>query len=334
VKPWSIFAFDTALDPVRLASDCASWGIARAVLHPGFLEDGRFAAALRVHGRELWLNLPVFHAPEHLQAHPEQYALTWRGERAVCGWLHMGCPSSDELVEARRSLLTAALDRAGPSVLSLDFLRFHVHWEDVPLDGDPAAVVDGCYCPRCLAGFARFAGERAARGPDGSIAVEQWPAWARWKTARIGAVAGELASAIRSRAPGVPLLVKTIPWGPEQLADGLRRVVGQDVEMLARATDGALPMALTHFLGRDPAWRRALLDDVERRTGKPVAAYLQVDTTAGEPVPLPLLERDLEALAVEERAPVVFCYELLARDAARAALVRRHASRAVRGPAA
>lgn len=330
---WSIFAFDTGVDPGRLALDCAAWGMRRAVLHPGYLRDDRFADALRAHGRELWLNLPVFHAPEHLQAHPDHYAVTSGGERAIHGWLHMACPSADDFLEARRHLFSALLDRVRPSVLSLDFLRFHVFWEEVPLDGDPAAVLDGCYCPRCLASFSRFAGERPARGADGRIVPAQWTAWARWKTDRITAVAAELVALIRRSAPGVPLFVKTVPWGAGVLGDAARRVAGQDLEALAGLSDGAIPMALLHVLGRDPGWKRGLLDEAERRTGKPVPSYVQVEPITGGSIPLADLQAEIEAVLSERRAPVVFHYEQLVKDPARAALVRALARRADPGSA-
>lgn len=321
---WSIFVFDTGLDPARLASDCAEWGLERVVLHPGHLEDDRFLDALRAHGRELWLNLPVFYAPEHLRAHPDQYALTAEGGPGIHGWLHMGCPSSSAFLAARRALFSALLERVRPSVLSFDFLRFFVYWEAVPLDGDPAAVLDGCYCPRCLESFERFAGERPLRGADGRIVRAQWPAWASWKTARITAVAADLASLVRTRAPGVPLFAKTVPWAPGQLADGLRRVAGQDVEALARLTDGAIPMAFAHLLGQGPAWKRRLLDDVEQRTGKAVPSYVQAESLAGGSIPLDVLEAELEAVRAQGRAPIVFHYEQLVADPARAAVIQRY----------
>jgi hypothetical protein len=89
-------------------------------------------------------------------------------------------------------------------------------------------------------------------------------------------------------------------------------------------------MAFTHLLGRDPAWKRALLDEVTRRTGKEVLAYVQVDAIGAGVLPPARLEAELEVVLADGRDVVVFTYEQLAADPARAALLARYvrASRA------
>lgn len=321
---WSVFAFDDQLNPTRLAADCAGWGLDSVILAPPHAKQPRFPAELRAHGLGLWLNLPVFYAPAFLQQHPEHYAVTWRGERAIQDWLHMGCPTDEAFLDARAQEFTALLRQVEPVTLSLDFIRWYVRWETIPRDADPASVVDGCYCPRCLDAFARSAGEPARRDADGRLVPEQWPAWADWRTGRISEVAARFAALARAGAPGVPLHVKTVPWGPDELDDGLRRIAGQDLEALARLADHVVPMAFTHLLGRDPAWKRDLLADVRRRTGKETLSYVQIQAIEGGTIPPAQLEAELDTARAEGLDVVVFSYEQLAADPARAQTLQRH----------
>lgn len=325
-KPWSIFAFREDLDPGRLASDCAAWGLDQVILAPAQLADGRLAAALRTHGLGLWANLPVFHAPAFLQDHPEHYARTAAGAPAIHGWLHMACPSSEAFLEARLALFAETLRRCEPATVSLDFIRFFVYWEGVALDGDPRAIDDGCFCARCLGAARRFAGERLVRDEAGRIAPPSWPAWEAWKQATITASAARVAAVAREGAPHAPLFVKTVPWGADELGRALGRVAGQDLLALARLCDGVIPMAFAHLLRRDAAWKEAHLRAVERATGREVPSYVQMDAIGEGSIPAAEMEAELAAAVRDGRAPIVYHYEPLASDPARAALLQRWAS--------
>lgn len=328
---WNLFSFDPGLDPERLAADCAAWGFDRVILPPEHFANPGLLPALRRRGVKVWLNLPVLYAPADLPAHPEHYAVTWRGERAIHGWLHMACPTDEAFLEARAAAFAAILPQVEPVEASLDFLRCFVFWEQVARDADPAAVIDGCYCPRCLAAFGRFAGEPARRDAAGRILPEQWRAWAGWKVARITALAARFAALVRTAVPGVPLHAKTIPWSPGELGDGLRRIAGQDLEALAPLFDRLIPMTFTHLLDRDPAWKAAHLAEVVRRTGKEVFSYVEVESIRGGTIPLAQVSAEIEVALAERRDVVVFHHGLLAADPGRrdlvASAIRAHRER-------
>jgi len=321
MPPWILFTYSLDLDPARLAEDCARWGLEHVLLAPDQLTDPRLAEALRARGIGLVLNLPVLYAPLELRAHPEHLSRTWRDRPAVHSWLHMACPGDERFLAARARRFEPLLRDLAPAAVSLDFLRFYVHWEEVPLDGDPAAVEDGCYCRDCLAAFAREAGEVAHRGPDGALPPEQWPAWAAWKSRRITELCRRFAGQVRAALPDTPLYVKTIPWGQGDLADGLRRVAGQDLEALAPLVDAFAPMTFTHVLGLGLEWKARCLQEVARRTGKPVLSYIQTASLDGRTLPLADLEAELADARRRGHPAVVFGWEALTGDPARQALV-------------
>jgi hypothetical protein len=292
------------------------------------------ADALTAHGLRLWLNVPVFHQPAYLAAHPDRYAVTSAGRPAVTGWLHMACPSREETVEHVARRLAALLAELHPTVVSLDFIRHFVYWEGVDLDAAPDLIEDGCYCPTCLTRFQHDTGERLPGGTGDPVAAaahlrhELRQEWGDWKCARITAVADRLVTLARARAGGALLAIKTVPWREADLDGAIRASAGQDVPALCRAVDLATPMAFTHVLRRTPAWKRDLLADVERTTGRPVLSYVQTDTLpGGPPLPVTQLAAELDAaLAGTNSGIVVFGYEQLAADPQRAAVLRRRLS--------
>ncbi len=172
----ALFAFDPGIDPGKFAASCSDWGIRQAILAPSFFRDDRFALALnRV---DLWFNLPVFYNPEYLAQHPEHYAITTRGRKAIHDWCHFVCPSRREYLDTLVRDLRALLPRLQPTIVSLDFIRHYVFWEEVDLHSDPAAIEHGCYCPLCLDGFERFCGQRIDRNqPAAFIRSNLHAAW-------------------------------------------------------------------------------------------------------------------------------------------------------------
>jgi hypothetical protein len=309
-----LFAFDASRDVRAVVADARDWGIDELILHPGYFGDGRTEEALAAAGLGLWLNLPVFYNPEHLAARPEDYAIASTGERAIHDWSHFVCPTAPGYVEALEETFAALAARLKPARISLDFIRTFVFWETVALDGDPATIVDGCYCPRCLAAFK--ADTSLALPVGGGVAALRGPlraAWGAWKTARITAVAGRLIAAVRAASPDSRILIKTIPWRETDLDGAIRVVAGQDVAALGRLADVSVPMAFAPMLKRDLAWKEALMADVRARTGKPTAPYVQAAALFDDPpiAPETVAEEVRRAKTGGSECMAVFCHDLL-----------------------
>ena len=110
----AMIALDSAIEPAAFVRSCRNWGIEMPILDPSFFQDMRMAGAIEAEGLTPWLNLPVFHRPQYLQSHPECYAITSQGRKAVTDWLHFACPSlGSEVVDLDRDAVGLAADKPG-----------------------------------------------------------------------------------------------------------------------------------------------------------------------------------------------------------------------------
>jgi hypothetical protein len=326
-KVRGLFAFDPDIDADKFAADCQAWGIRQPILHPGFFRDAKMARALANANLGLWLNLPVFYNPEHLSQHPEDYAVTNLGRRAVQDWCHFVCPSRERYLDDFVSGLRRTLSRLHPEIVSLDFIRHFVFWERVDLNGDPRSIEDGCYCPSCLAAFAEFSGEKVNHAnPAAYIRAHLRRTWGDWKCSQIATIAARLFGEIRSVTKNARYAIKTLPWRESDLDGAIRSSAGQDVPALARHVDMVTPMAFTQILGQTPAWKQGLLRHVRDVAGKPVLSYLQTDKVIRpEEITIAQFEAELEESLGEEWAGLlVFDYEQLAANSTKASTLRKH----------
>lgn len=321
----TMVAFDLTINPGTFARSCRDWGINLPILGPAFFADDAMGEALVAEGLGVWLNLPVFYDEEYLAAHPDRYAITSRGRRAVADWLHFACPSREETIEHVVAVLHRALAHVRPDVVSLDFIRYFVFWERVDLDGPGDAIEDGCYCPACLAAFERHSGQRVSRDdPAADIRRHLLTEWGDWKTRRIAEVAERLFDEIRRAAPGAMLGIKIVPWLESDLGGAIRHCVGQDFARLARNVDIVAPMAFTHILRRTPEWKARLLARVQQVTGKPVLSYVQAGAVY-RPEPITAAEFSDELVTAVEgdhAGLAIFHYEQLVADPEKARILR------------
>lgn len=315
----SLFAFDPGIDANTLIAHCKDWGIDELILHPGFFADTRMEAALRNAGMSLWLNLPVFYNPAYLEAHPEHYAITSKGRRAIHDWCHFVCPTAPGYLEQLSEEYHALVRRLQPARISLDFIRHFVFWELVALDGRREDIEDGCYCPRCLAAFSQATGVKVPN-QDAAVFIQKHAlaAWGRWKVDGITAAATRLVSTLRQASPASEWLIKLIPWREDQLDGAILNAAGQDIRALASLVDAVVPMAFSHILRRDLAWKEALLKHVSATTGKPTACYVQTNQLfRNEEIPPAQVEAELRAALSHAHAAVpIFWYEQLAQSPA------------------
>jgi hypothetical protein len=274
----SLMVFDSEIDVNAFARSCREWGIDTPCLHPDLLDDGRMARALDRQGLRSWLNIPVFCDPKYLESHPDSYAVTNLGRPAARDWLHFVCPSRDDYLDGAIEALRRHLAQLSPAVVSLDFLRHFVFWEEVALDGPSAGIEDGCYCALCLSRFEKACGAIIDRkDPAAHIHRHLMQPWAAWKCRRILEVAERIFGEIRALAPDVALAVQTVPWRETDLDGAIRSRAGQDVPGLARHVDWVAPMAFTQMLGQTASWKEQLLAHVRASTGKLVCFYVQAE---------------------------------------------------------
>jgi hypothetical protein len=323
----ALFAFDASIDAEKFAASCSEWGIRQAILPPSFFREDKMVRALEKNGIGLWLNLPVFYNQEYLERHPEDYAVTSKGNRAIHDWCHFVCPSREAYLENFVRDLRVLLARLEPEIVSLDFIRHFVFWEGVDLKSNPDAIEDGCYCDACLDAFEKFSGEKVQRNqPAKQIRSSMKRAWGDWKCNRIAGTADMLFEEIRSGAKHARRSIKTVPWSESDLDGAIRSSAGQDVPRLARNVDMVAPMAFTQALGQTPAWKRQLLEHVREISGKPVLSYLQTDKLIRpEEITIAQFEAELkESLGKEWAGMVVFEFGQLTANPAKAGILTKY----------
>lgn len=171
------------------------------------------------------------------------------------------CPSDPAWRAERMATLDELVRRAAPRGLAgiwLDYLHFHCDFEL------PEPTLDQtCFDDRCLAAFRQEtdtfvpAGRRADQARW--ILTHAHDAWVSWKCATIAAFARDARAAIETaaRAVGVPtplIGIYSCPWTDDEYASGLRRICGEDLDLLATIVDVWSPMVYHRKCGRPPAW--------------------------------------------------------------------------------
>ena len=322
----SIMAFDVSLDPQTFARDCRNWGFDAAVLHPGFFSGGSYKKALKNNNIKTWLNIPVFHNREYLDNHPGAWSITSAGKRAEKQWLAMVCPSHDEYIDYLEDYTEKQLAAAEPDIVSLDFVRFFVFWEMVDTGGSPDNIEEGCYCPVCLSSFEKYTGEKIRVKQGSRIPPEFRSLWGDWKCGIIIERVKRLADIIRSRLPGVPLHIKTVPWKENELDSAVRNICGQNLPVLDQLSDGLIPMAFTGILGKTLDWKRDQLMTLRSYSGKPSFCYIQTARAYDEEEITPSrFEAEVaDAVSTGYENIIVFHYEQLEKDEIKSDIIRKY----------
>ena len=306
--------YEPVADRGALFGEWKRLGIDTAFVSAALARTGAFIPEARQAGIRTLVITPVFFDPEHLAAHPDDWALTGRGARAKQDWVEFVCPSREEYREKRRREALRLLEDHRPDGLSLDFVRHFVFWEMVRPEARVDPLDTTCFCPRCLARFQREAGVRipddAAASPG---AAARWlfanhaPAWTRWRAGLVTSWVRDLVGEARRVKPDVLVGVHLVPWGRGDYDDGLLRVAGQDVEALAPLLDYVSPMCYAHMLYREPNWVSRVVGELAGRAGIPVLPSIEVkDSYRPEPLDEAFFGAALRAALAPPSRGVVF----------------------------
>lgn len=239
-------ARETLLD--RLASA----GVEAVVVKLSSIDAGLREACLR-HGLDLVASFPWYLRGEG-ERDPAPVDSDG-GSVAQVEWYNGLVPGEPQRDADRLEQLAAELERALPTAVVLDFLRWPGHWELELRTTHAAASVS--FDPHTLARFERFLAERhpaAAPLPTTPhaaarrIAEEHAEHWDDFRAETITRVADAAAGIVH--AAGLPCGAFLVPLEPA----ALRRRYGQDVAALARSLDGFVVMSYDAIVQEAPAW--------------------------------------------------------------------------------
>ncbi|MBU0934578.1 MAG: hypothetical protein KKI09_02590 [Spirochaetes bacterium] len=195
-----------------------------------------------------------------LEANPELYAITDKGERAIEDWAHFVCPTRPEYRRARYDHFRRLVETQQPDGISLDFIRHFVFWEKLRADSPAERILESCFCDSCLQQFQADSGLHIPARLSGTAERAAWlrqeahREFIEWKCRLISDWAADLASELKSIKPDLLVNIHTVPWLPGEYDDGLRRVAGQDLAAFAGFADYLSPMTYAGMLQRDPPW--------------------------------------------------------------------------------
>ncbi|NLT55805.1 MAG: hypothetical protein GXX79_14850 [Actinomycetales bacterium] len=152
----ALYCFDLGTPVDRIERVVGEAGLDAVILGSDLADHDRLRDGLAGSSVDVVINVPVFFDPVFLPDNAACYAVTSRGRRAVEGWLHFACPSSESYWRYRTDRVRRQLERLAPIdpvMITFDFARTFVFWETVRPGTDPAAVVHGCYCATCRQRF-------------------------------------------------------------------------------------------------------------------------------------------------------------------------------------
>lgn len=269
----------------KLFEEWHSLGVNTAFVGAALGADPEFKALAKKNGITRFLIFPVFFDDAELEKDPGLYAVKSDGERAEDDWVKFVCPTREDyrcrkIEEAKR--LVREVD---PDVLSLDFMRFFVFWEQVYPDRTPESLPNTCFDTSCLEAFQKEMNVHLPEDLAGAetAAKAKWvlanhaPEWTEWKCRTIAGMVRLLAAAAREVKPSIKINIHTVPWRKGDFGGGIEAVPGQDVVRLAPLVDFISPMCYHHMVRRTPAWVHSVAQDIYDRTHGRVLPSIQVD---------------------------------------------------------
>jgi len=304
-------------------------GIDTAFIGPKLRHESAFLAEMRASNIDIYVIFPVFYDKLRLADHPNEYAITSGGERAIQEWVQFACPTSAEFRSHKTNELVDVIESIRPKGVTLDFTRFFVFWEKVS-PRNRENLVQTCFCQRCIP---RFLAGFDFQLPDGTDSVSeqaQWilthrfAEWTVWKCAIIAETVKSLASVARNTEPAIEVGLHTVPWRLDDYNNAVQSVAGQDLSRLASYVDFLTPMCYAHMLGESAEWVHSVVEEQARIGRKPVYPSIQVARSYLEqPLTTAQLEQTLRAALQPPSHGVVFwSWEMLAKSGIKQALVR------------
>lgn len=323
--------YETKRPAQELVREWQGLGINTVFASVGLNRDPAFRAGTRKAGIARFVILPIFFDPEALQADPELYAVTHRGEKAKEEWVEFACPSREVFRRQKIQRIKDVLRETDPDGLSLDFIRHFVFWEKVYPDRDPATLPRTCFDRSCLAAFATATGIALPKGLDtpqaaaAHLDANHREEWTRFRCEQVTSVVREIVREARALKPSVRINVHAVPWRRTDFAGALRSVAGQDLPAIAPLVDYISPMTYSHMLKRKPSWVRSVVEDFAAQVQVPVVPSIQVGKAYLE-TPFPaaeFAEAMREALAPPSAGVVFWSWQALEDEPEKKAVLRK-----------
>ena len=200
--------------PQEQAAELRSMGV---TLAGGRFKDDAIPQALRQAGIKTFWLVVLFQGEQHWESHPESRPIMADGEPLFKDRWYAGvCPNQPWLRRQKLDEIKEMLESGHYDVISLDFIRYPVHWE-VP---EPK-IPDTCYCQVCLR---KFQADNNSTIPVATTDVPRTSAWIkanhqdlwlRWRAEQITSFCADVARLRDRIRPETLISLAAVPWQPD-----------------------------------------------------------------------------------------------------------------------
>jgi hypothetical protein len=232
-----------------------SLGVNAIFVHHGAINQEMIKRA-RAEGAKVFAEFASLNGKNHVDQHPEAWAINERGERVEPATWFMGvCPTEPGFENYRLTELTKLLRTLDLDGVWMDYVHWHAQFED------PEPILpETCFCENCLS---RFQSASGIVIPEGNTTEKaKWilkqhdAAWRNWRCSVIADWVRDFRSVINREKPGILLGIYHCPWDDDDFHGARRRILGLDYDTLKELVDVFSPMVYHERMGRDPEWVR------------------------------------------------------------------------------
>jgi hypothetical protein len=239
------------------------------------INDERLAL-LRKHGASVFAEFNTMHVASYLKDHPEAAPIGPDGKvsPAPNGWQGV-CPTHEGYRKFRMDAFRRVVSSYKIDGMWLDYHHSHASWEQAEPE-----LPDTCFCPRCVAGFARSADavsvDKLQPLPAQQLLGEYKQKWVQWRCDVFTDWVREFRSILDETRSGTLLGTFHCPWTDTELAGALRNKLAIDLKAQAKYIDvfSIMPYHARFGHAKDPTW-------ISRQT-KWLGSYLGIQGDAGE----------------------------------------------------
>lgn len=244
-------------------------------------EDTKFIKQVP-HSFTTLLIFPVlFDSEKILDIQSHYYARTANGEIAKESWVTFICPTATEVIEDKIARYIEIAKKAEVDYLSIDFIRYFSFWEMVNKN-NTQSIKQSCFCPRCLNEFEKFSGIVLSNETNKAIDVareieEKYiTEFTLYKCHKIESLVHYISCEAKKKIPHIKLSLHIVPWLQNQYNKAIKRVIGQDINRLAKYVDLLSPMCYSHMINESPQWINTYLTELTSLTSIPILPSIQV----------------------------------------------------------
>lgn len=313
-----------------LIHEWKSIGINTAFVSKDLLANKNFRSKTEKNEINTFVILPIFF-DEHLDEHPEFYAIKSDGEKAIDEWVKFACPSNQEYRQDKINSIVELVEKDSPDGISIDFIRHFVFWEKVFPDTPASELPNTCFCNSCIDGFCEQNKISIPKTLVRTQEISSWilgnhsSIWTAWKSELITTMIEEIVIEAKRVKPDVLVNVHIVPWKTSDFDNGIRNIAGQDLKTISLLTDYLSPMTYSHMVKQNAHWVHDVVADFNYQTSSKVLPSIQVkEAYLDDTISSKEFEDNLKSALMPPSSGVVFwSWEHIEKDPWKKDIIKR-----------